>query len=116
MADWDFSEVIELAGTLAADAEGIEEQSETILTKTGADITRDAKSLAPVDTSNLKNSISMTGSGLQREVSPTAEYGIFQELGTSTQPAQPYLTPALERNQPGMVQAFEQLVGGVAGG
>lgn len=116
MADWDFAELVELAGTLAADAEGIEEQSEAILAKTGADITRDAKSLAPVDTGNLKNSISMTGSGLQREVSPTAEYGIYQELGTSTQPAQPYLAPALERNTDPMVQAFEQLVGGAAGG
>lgn len=116
MADWDFSEVIELAGTLTAGAQGVEGKAETILARTGAAIARDAKSLAPVDTGNLKNSISMTGTGLDREVSPTAEYGIYQELGTSTQPAQPYLAPALERNTSPMIQAFEQLVGGVAGG
>ena len=78
-------------------------KSSAVLRKTAFDIEHDAKLLAPVDTGNLMNSISttITGDGrhgqMTAEIGPTAEYGIYQEYGTSTQPGKPYLTPAFDR-------------------
>lgn len=117
MADeWDFSQVVRLENQLGKNADAVEEQSETILTKTGTDVVADAKILAPYEFGNLQDSIGMSGTGLEREVGPTAEYGIWQELGTSVMAPQPFMGPALERNTPGMIAAFEQLVDGSARG
>lgn len=86
--------------------------------KSGADITRDAKALAPVDTGNLRASIGMTVTGdgrngtMRVEVGPTAHYAAYVELGTSRMRAQPYLRPATDRHVPGWQAALEQVARG----
>jgi HK97 gp10 family phage protein len=85
------------------------------LRKTALDIEADAKQLAPVDTGNLRNSISsdITGDGrhgaMSAEIGPTAEYGVYQEYGTSTQPGQPFLSPAYDRRIGPYSEALAQL-------
>lgn len=73
-------------------------------------IERDAKMLAPVDTGFLRTSIGaqMTGE-LSAVVSVGAEYGLYQELGTSKMPAQPFLTPAVEQNRADFEQGCKEL-------
>lgn len=87
------------------------------INKTAADITADAKSGAPVDTGNLKNSIgydvSSSAGEVTAEIGPTAEYGHYVEFGTSRMAPQPYLTPAFDRRLPGFEKAMGQLVEGV---
>lgn len=86
--------------------------------KAGANITRDAKRLAPVDTGNLRASIGMetTGDGrtgsMRVAVGPTASYGSYVETGTSRMAAQPYLRPATDRHMPGWMAALEKIAGG----
>ena len=86
-----------------------------VVRKTAADIQRDAKILAPVDTGNLRNSISTTTTGdgrtesMTAEIGPTANYGIFVELGTRKMRAQPYLFPAADRHEPAFVEAMARL-------
>ena len=86
--------------------------------KAGADITRDAKTLAPVDTGNLRASIGMEVSGDGRAgvmtvaVGPTAAYGAYVEQGTSRMAAQPYLAPATQRHVPGWQAALEHVAKG----
>lgn len=57
-----------------------------------------AADLAPYDTGALSNTI---GAEKDREllylVFDQVEYGIWQELGTARMPAQPFMTPAVER-------------------
>jgi HK97 gp10 family phage protein len=78
--------------------------------KTALDIEADAKTLAPVDTGNLKGSIGTDILGpLAAEVGPTASYGHFVESGTSRMAAQPYMGPAFDRRSPGLVAAMEQI-------
>lgn len=82
--------------------------------KTAADVERDAKTLAPVDTGNLRMSISTdtieSDASIAAEVGPTANYGGFLETGTSKMGPQPYMTPALERNAPMLEAALGQIV------
>lgn len=54
----------------------------------------EAKKKAPVDTGNLRASISMEVDGLEGTVGTNVEYAPFVEYGTSRQPAQPFMEPA----------------------
>lgn len=87
------------------------------VSKTAADITRDAKIFAPVDTGNLRASIghdvTESHDGASAEIGPTAGYGIFQEVGTSTMPPQPFLGPAFDQNINGFETAISQVIDGI---
>lgn len=78
------------------------------------EVLRDAKDLAPRSTlqapvqdpsqpvtGNLGNSIAMdvtvTGGEVAAVVGTTVHYGIYQEFGTRSIPARPFLGPALEK-------------------
>lgn len=62
----------------------------------------DAKSRAPVDTGNLRNSIQAEPNAgqLEARVNVGAEYAAFVELGWSRRAAKPYLAPALLAEKP----------------
>lgn len=101
---------------LAANTVG--RRAATATRKTGADINRDAKALAPVDTGNLRASGGMDISGdgrnghMQVSVGFTANYAQYVEEGTSRMAAQPFLRPATDRHLPGWYAALEQINGG----
>ena len=85
------------------------------LSKTSADIVADAKKASPVDTGNLRASISASPvesgeyGSFYAEIGPTAAYGVFVELGTSRAPAQPFLYPAAEFHSEALTQALQSL-------
>ncbi|RKZ96516.1 MAG: hypothetical protein DRI97_05100 [Bacteroidetes bacterium] len=57
-----------------------------------------AKERVPVDTGNLRRSITYevnSGSNPYVRIGTNVRYGIYQELGTRFHPAHPYLRPAL---------------------
>lgn len=86
-----------------------------------------AKMKAPVDTGSLRNSIYTSlkdennppevatevlpnsDSELTAFVGPSVEYGIYQELGTSTMDAQPYLLPALRQVEQQLEEDFRSI-------
>lgn len=53
-----------------------------------------AKDLCPVDTGNLRNSITHTSDGKAAYIGTNVTYGKYVELGTVKMAAQPYLRPA----------------------
>ena len=109
----DFSELEKLAADLGkAPAETTRKASRAVR-KSALDIERLAKARVPVDTGNLKNSIttSTSASGLSAEIGPTAHYGIYVELGTRRMAPKPYLGPAVEAVEPGFIAAIEQVGG-----
>jgi HK97 gp10 family phage protein len=62
------------------------------------EIVAEAKANAPVDTGALRDSLEATITGeLEIEVHDGVSYGIFQEYGWKNGPAQPFLTPAVEK-------------------
>lgn len=114
MAGFDASEIYTLANDLKVSGAKAKKTAGAVIRKTAADIAADAINLSPVDTGNLKSSIGVKKVGaLEAEIGPTAEYGIYLELGTSRMPAQPFMGPATDRRIPGFVQAMGQIADGI---
>ena len=80
------------AGMLAAYARALE--------KVGLAAEGYAKSLCPVDTGRLRNSIThqVSAEELAAVIGTNVEYGPYVELGTSAHKAQPFLTPAAQNH------------------
>lgn len=84
-----------------------------VVQKVCADTKRDAQMFCPVDTGNLRSSISYetqeTRSGAWGEVGPTASYGAYVEFGTSRMGPQAFMGPAFDRNAINFEQAVSRL-------
>lgn len=111
-----------LSADLTTAGREVGNRARAVVRKTAYDIEASAKALAPVDTGNLKGSISHsdlrignTGT-LVAEIGPTANYGVFLEQGTSRMAAQPFMGPAADRHTPGFEQAMQQLGAEAIGG
>lgn len=71
-----------------------------MLVRVATAIERDAQAFAPVDTGELRGSI-RAGSpmGGMVRITASADHSVYVELGTRHQAAQPYLSPALNRER-----------------
>lgn len=68
----------------------------------------DARSLAPVDTGYLRQSIHAHTEGLRCEVGAGASYSMYVELGTYKMRARPFLFPALANNKESILQKIKE--------
>jgi HK97 gp10 family phage protein len=79
----------------------IQDAQERAANRTGAWAAEEARRLAPVDTGELRDSISFeirkVATGFAIVVLAGAEHALWVELGTSRMSAQPYLRPVLDR-------------------
>jgi len=91
---------------LAAFAGKIEHEVEKELDVIGADMEDLAKSLAPVDTGRLRDSIFHRVNGFELEFGNDVEYGLYQEFGTRFQPGTPHIRPALDAFQQRILDAI----------
>ena len=107
--DADFSAVTRHAADLGKVAPRVVKQAGAAVRLATLGTERDAKVLAPVDTGNLRNSITSTIRGLSGAVGPSAHYGRYVEEGTSRMGPQPYMGPATDRNAALFVQAMDQI-------
>lgn len=102
--EFDASQVNRFAATLERAAGPAGALASAAIRKTAFAVERDAKAFCPVDTGNLRNSISTTTTGdgrfktMTAEIGPTADYGIYVELGTSRMAPEAYLGPAFDRH------------------
>lgn len=79
--------------------------------KAALDVEAYAKTIVPVDTGALKNSITTEFEGdFSATVAPHTEYDVYVEFGTRHMSAQPYMTPAAEVVRPAFIDAMEQLL------
>lgn len=79
--------------------------------RNGAEMQQKAQRLVPVDTGNLKRSItlSVVDGGLTAEVETTANYATFVEYGTRFMGAQPYMRPSFDQQEPTFNEDMERL-------
>ena len=115
MLSWDSAEVGQLAADLGKASYETTRRAQQVVTKSAHDVESVAKTVAPVDTGNLRNSIGtdITGGGLSAEIGPTAHYGVYVEFGTRRMAPQPYMGPGLDAATPGFVAAMGELGGGI---
>lgn len=83
----------------------------TVLAKSAADVTAEAKRIAPVGaTGNLSSSISPRPvNATTAEVVSNTNYSVFVEYGTRRMAPRPHMRPALEKVAPAFAEAIAQL-------
>lgn len=86
-----------------------------VVAKTALQVEATAKSLAPVDTGALRNSIGVDHDILRAEIGPTVAYAEHVEFGTARMAPQPYMGPALDRHTPDFIAALEAVAGRALG-
>lgn len=111
MVDIDVSELNSLAASIEKGGLRASVKAANAIKTTAYGIERDAKVFAPVDTGNLRNSIStrISGQGLEAEIAPTADYAHYVEFGTSRMAPHAFMGPALDRNTPAFVKKVEEI-------
>jgi len=88
----------------------INKENKKIINKACLMVERDAKKLCPVDTGRLRSSISHEIEGTTGRVGSNVEYARAVELGTEKQSPQPYLRPALHKNEKAIRQMFKKII------
>lgn len=69
-----------------------------------------AKSVCPVDTGTLRESISAECDGNRAEISANTDYASYVEFGTSQMAPQPYLVPSLIEHSDSVLEAMARAI------
>lgn len=85
--------------------EGVVEKE---LDAVGTEMVDLARSLAPVDTGALRDSIYARASGFELEFGNAVDYGAYQEFGTRFQAGTPHIRPALDAYSQRILEAVLQ--------
>lgn len=106
------SDLARYAADLERAADTLRERASIAVRKATLDTMADAKLVAPVDTGNLRNSITTDArqGDLVAVVEATADYAAHVEFGTSRMRPQPFMRPAQDRNTEPFMQALGQLI------
>ena len=80
------------------------------LEEAGVIVQGSAKRIAPVDSGNLKGSITREKFHDRAEVGTNVEYAEHVEYGTKHMTAQPYLRPAIDENRKGLLRKLAELM------
>jgi len=92
----------------------INAENKKIILKACLIVERDAKILCPVDTGRLRSSITHEIEGITGRVGSNVEYARAVELGSEdpayNQAPQPYLRPALHKNEKKILELFKNII------
>lgn len=85
-----------------------------VIEQTALKVERDAKFNTPVDTGNLRHSITAevlkSDKKVHAEIGSDVEYSEFVEFGTSNQKAQPFLIPSFDENVGNLEKAIADIL------
>jgi len=92
----------------------INKANKQIINKACLMVERDAKILCPVDTGRLRSSITHEIEGTAGRVGSNVEYARAVEMGSEdsnfNRAPQPYLRPALHKNEKAIRQMFKKII------
>lgn len=90
---------------------GLPQQISRVVAKVARDMQADAQQRAPVDTGNLRASADLTQPAPHTwRLTFTADYALYQELGTRRMRARPYMVPAWIAARYRLLQALRRMV------
>jgi HK97 gp10 family phage protein len=98
---------------LVAAAVTVKPRVESEIETVAENITETMRSLAPVDTGALVDSIDYEVSGGTAEIGPTVSYAYFVEYGTVDTPPQPYAGPAADQHADDFVGRVAEVGGDI---
>lgn len=98
---------------LAEIAQRIEGSLGEIIAAGAEAVSQSAKSMCPVDTGALRDSISVSAEGNRAEISANTDYAAYVEFGTSKMAPQPYLVPSLIGNSGAVTSAMADAIAGI---
>ena len=107
------SDLARFAADLDHAADTLTQRASAVVRKAASDTAADAQAFAPVDTGNLRSSITVRTGGagtLRAETIATANYAPYVEYGTRFMGPKPFMRPAQDRNTPDFYRALEQLL------
>lgn len=107
----DVSDMHSLGTDLVRGAQGLAPQAALAVGQSTHDAERYAKALCPVESGELRNSISASVRGFEGEVTAGTDHGEYVEDGTSEMAPQPFMGPALARSTGPLVARFEDIAG-----
>ena len=109
----DVSQMNKLSADLRGVPREVMPQVRRVVQKVCTDTKRDAQAFAPVDTGNLRSSITYetreAATSVVGEVGPTASYGAYVEFGTSRMAPHAYMGPAFDRNASAFQSAMDHI-------
>lgn len=91
-------------------AEHIQNSMSGIIAEMAQNVCDNARTLCPVDTGRLRDSITAKSDGNNAVISADTEYAAYQEFGTSKIAPQPYLVPALIALKDNIGTVFESFM------
>jgi HK97 gp10 family phage protein len=95
----DVSELLALSDDLKKSGAKVRRQVIKAVAKTTADVERDMKAAAPVQSGALRDSITGSAKGLTGIVQPSIRYSVFVLYGTYKDEAQDFLNPPADTAQ-----------------
>ncbi|MDG6125100.1 HK97-gp10 family putative phage morphogenesis protein [Lactococcus formosensis] len=83
-----------------------------IVVMNGSQLTENSQKLAPVDTGNLKRSITMLtkDNGMATRTKAHVDYAAYVEYGTRFQGKKPYMKPAYSKQKVKFIKDLERLM------
>lgn len=99
--------------SLAELAQRIEGSISEIIAAGAEAVSESAKSICPVDTGALRDSISVSMEGNRAKISANTDYAAYVEFGTSKMAPQPYLVPSLIGNSGAVLAAMADAIAGI---
>lgn len=103
------SEFSRFADDLRRAATGIDRQAAVAVERVGQGALKAARATVPVDSGDLRKSLTYRRKGSVATVTSALYYSAFQEFGTSQMAPNPFIGPAAQEWGPRLVAAVEQI-------
>lgn len=98
---------------LSSLADAVSQSVADVIEAAGNAVADSARSVCPVRTGALRNSIEVTREGSCARVSANTDYAAYVEFGTSKMAPEPYLVPSLIENADAIESAIANAIGGL---
>lgn len=107
------NEFTRYANLIAKAVDGIDRQANAAAERVGLGALKSARSVVPVDSGDLRKSLTFRRQGAVATVTSDLPYSAFQEFGTSQMAPSPFIGPAATEWGPRLEREVEEIRDGV---